>query len=181
MVQLDWIQEDLLGLSENTHFIHCYYESINCSHFKAFDLLSLNGSRHRHEKCSKRQFLDIELFQHLTFSFPVVLWPRCCTDQSERRCWWSWHLPLCGPLLLQAPRVTDLRPYSRGRARTGIGGQRIKTAGPYALDLAQVRERHEMHIVCVHLNKDKCQISMAPGSLHVRWSTLLGPWMWGHQ
>lgn len=37
-----------------------------------------------------------------------------------------------------------------------------------ALDLAQVRERHEMHIVCVHLNKDKCQISMAPGSLHVR-------------
>lgn len=37
-----------------------------------------------------------------------------------------------------------------------------------ALALAQVRERHEMHIVCVHLNKDKCQISMAPGSLHVR-------------
>lgn len=53
--------------------------------------------------------------------------------------------------------------YSRGRARTWIGGQCIKTAGPYALDLAQVRERHEMHIVCVHLNKDKCQISMAPG------------------
>lgn len=55
-----------------------------------------------------------------------------------------------------------------GRAWTWIGGQCIKTAGPYALDLAQVRERHEMHIVCVHLNKDKCQISMAPGILHVR-------------
>ena len=56
----------------------------------------------------------------------------------------------------------------KGRAWTWIGGQCIKTAGPYALDLAQVRERHEMHIVCVHLNKDKCQISMARGSLHVR-------------
>lgn len=55
-----------------------------------------------------------------------------------------------------------------GRAWTWSGGQCNKTAGPYALDLAQVRERHEMHIVCVHLNKDKCQISMAPGILHVR-------------
>lgn len=60
------------------------------------------------------------------------------------------------------------RLHSQGRAGARTGGQCIKTAGPYALDLAQVRERHEMHIVCVHLNKDKCQISMAPGGLHVR-------------
>ncbi len=74
----------------------------------------------------------------------------------------------CSVLLLQALCVTAVRLYSQGRAWTRIGGQCVKTAGPYALDLAQVRERHEMHIVCVHLNKDKCQISMAPGSLHVR-------------
>lgn len=55
---------------------------------------------------------------------------------------------------------------------TRIEGRCIRTAGLCASALAQVRERHEMHIVCVHLNKDKCQISMAPGSLHVRWSTL---------
>ena len=77
-------------------------------------------------------------------------------------------VPFCSLLLLQAPRVTAVRLYSQGRAWTWVGGQCIKTAGPYALDLAQVRERHEMHIVCVHLNKDKCQISMAPGSFHVR-------------
>lgn len=65
-------------------------------------------------------------------------------------------------------RVIAAWSHSQGRARTWIGGQRIKTAGLCALDLAQVRQRHEMHIVCVHLNKDKCQISMAPGSLHVR-------------
>lgn len=76
--------------------------------------------------------------------------------------------PFCFPLLLQALCVTAVWLYSQGRAWTWIGGQCIKTAGPYALDLAQVRERHEMHIVYVHLNKDKCQISMAPGSLHVR-------------
>lgn len=67
-----------------------------------------------------------------------------------------------------ALRVTAGWRYSQGRAWTWIGGQCFKTAGPCALDLAQVRQRHEMHIVCVHLNKDKCQISMAPGSLHVR-------------
>lgn len=70
--------------------------------------------------------------------------------------------------LLQALCVIAVWLYSQGRAWPCIGGQCIKTAGPYVLDLAQVRERHEMHIVCVHLNKDKCQISMAPGSLHVR-------------
>lgn len=76
--------------------------------------------------------------------------------------------PFCSLSLLQAVCVIAMWLYSAGRAWTWIGGQCIKTAGPYDLDLAQVRERHEMHIVCVHLNKDKCQISMAPGSLYVR-------------
>lgn len=62
-----------------------------------------------------------------------------------------------------------------------MAGQCFKSAGHYDLHLAQVRERHALHIVRVHLNKDKCQISMAAGGPHVRLSTLLGPWLWGHQ
>ena len=55
--------------------------------------------------------------------------------------------------------------------RTWFEGQCFTSAGPYDLYciyLAQVRERHAMHIVRVHLNKDKCQISMAAGGPHVR-------------
>lgn len=62
---------------------------------------------------------------------------------------------------------SDCGPCVRRRS-TRIEGWRTEAAGLCALALAQVRERHEMHIVCVHLNKDKCQISMAPGCLHVR-------------
>lgn len=51
------------------------------------------------------------------------------------------------------------------RHRLGEEDNAFSRRGLY---LAQVRPRHGMHIVCVHLNKDKCQISMAAGSLHVR-------------
>lgn len=47
------------------------------------------------------------------------------------------------------------------------------------LYLAQVGQRPETHIVCVHLNKEKCQISMAAGCLHVRWSSHRCLWLWG--
>ena len=69
---------------------------------------------------------------------------------------------------LTAGSVCDCYEAVFTRKGKYLGGQCMTTAGPSALDLAQVRKRHEMHIVCVHLNKDKCQISMAPGSLHVR-------------
>lgn len=58
--------------------------------------------------------------------------------------------------------------YSEGKTRTCMEDIAKQIAGPHVLCLAQVRERPEMHIVCVHLNKDKCQISMAAGSVHVR-------------
>lgn len=90
-----------------------------------------------------------------------------CSDRGENKIvWWS-LISVAGSRCV--PTVGIVPGRSRGGSwvgwrRTRIEGGCINSAAA----LAQVRERHEMHIVCVHLNKDKCQISMAPGSLHVR-------------
>lgn len=65
---------------------------------------------------------------------------------------------------------------------TGLRVQRTVWQCPLVLVhlyLAQVGQRAETHIVCVHLNKEKCQLSMAAGCLHVRWSSHWCLWLWG--